>query len=193
MEFSENHPERRNVLLMCMAIIIFHVGQGSFKDNELSFALVTMTFSNPEALGNLAWVVNMYFLFRYWVVTRESMFPEIYTDLSREWSGLIPRLFIRQMIREIAIENDTKPDSFFLDRFRIDIIKNQSAIVRLRYERGGSGDTYSKFYEPDIVMCFSIIFYISAKSIVTLSTPTRYLVPYLVFFFAVLTEFGVVF
>ena len=73
MALQDSNPERRNLSLLSFIFIAFFLGGGSFPDSDLSLRLlvITVSFSRPEALVLLIWLIFFWFLYRYWVVHRE--------------------------------------------------------------------------------------------------------------------------
>lgn len=67
MPITDNDPERRNITIMSLCIIVFYWAGGAFIDNNVRFAIVNIQFSNSERLEIFFWILFIYFSFRYWV------------------------------------------------------------------------------------------------------------------------------
>ena len=70
MAISDNNPERRNLTLLSIAIIVFYLAGGYFIGNEIKLKVINVGFHNREVLGYIIWVMLAWFLFKYWVTSR---------------------------------------------------------------------------------------------------------------------------
>lgn len=70
MPYSDNNPERRNLTVLSVAIIVYYLAGGKFLDGEVNLMLINATFSNPSMLIAFVWVMLCWFLFRYMVTNR---------------------------------------------------------------------------------------------------------------------------
>lgn len=72
MTYSDNNPERRNLTILSLAIIIFYLGEGYLLKSEISFTLVNIGFHNQAFLVTFVWIMLFWFLFRYAVTNRHT-------------------------------------------------------------------------------------------------------------------------
>ena len=72
MTYADNNPERRNLTILSLAIVIYYIGEGYLINPQISFTLINVGFKNKEALVVVVWVMLIWFLFRYVVTNRHS-------------------------------------------------------------------------------------------------------------------------
>ena len=85
MSIEDSNPERRNLAVMSMSIIVFYIGGGSVDGAEgLSLPLVTLHFKNPELLGCLAWIALFWFAFRYFVEYKYVIWNTAFSHIDNE-------------------------------------------------------------------------------------------------------------
>ena len=77
MTYSDNNPERRNLTILSLAIIIYYIGNGYLINPEISFTLINIGFKNKEALVITVWVILLWFLFRYILTNKHSHGEEL--------------------------------------------------------------------------------------------------------------------
>ena len=70
MAISDNNPERRNLTLLSIAIIVFYLAGGYFVGDEIKLIIINVGFHNSDVLGYLVWVMLAWFLFKYWLTSR---------------------------------------------------------------------------------------------------------------------------
>lgn len=73
MAIQDPDPERRNLLVTSLAFVMYYLAGGHVADNNVRVQIVNITFDNKLALAVFAWVMLLWFAFRYWQ-TRESTF-----------------------------------------------------------------------------------------------------------------------
>ena len=66
MAVADNNPERRNLNISSLCIIIFYLAEGSFVDSKIKLPMVNISFSNPEMLCLIFWGIFFWFALRYW-------------------------------------------------------------------------------------------------------------------------------
>ena len=77
MTYSDNNPERRNLIVLSLAIIVFYLGEGYLLKEEISFTLINIGFHNQDILVVLIWTLLGWFLFRYIVTNRNKHGEEL--------------------------------------------------------------------------------------------------------------------
>lgn len=82
MTYSDNNPERRNLTVLSLVIVIFYLGKGYLLKPEISFTLVNIGFHNQEILVKLIWVMLFWFLFRYVITNRHSHGDDLNSELN---------------------------------------------------------------------------------------------------------------
>ncbi|MEM7014441.1 MAG: hypothetical protein AAF585_23520, partial [Verrucomicrobiota bacterium] len=67
MEYTDNSPERRNLLVTSIAFIAYCYAGGAISENLVSLSVVNVKFANTALLGWGAYLVLIWFGYRYWV------------------------------------------------------------------------------------------------------------------------------
>jgi len=81
MAIQDSNPERRNVLVTSLSIIVFYLAGGEFTDSTVRLQMVNVHFSNPEILGYFIWGLLIWFFFRYWLIHQGSWKEEFYNEI----------------------------------------------------------------------------------------------------------------
>jgi hypothetical protein len=66
MAIQDSDPERRNLMVISMAFIVYFYAGGSFLENEVRLQVINVSFSNPKVLAAIGWGLLIWFLYRYW-------------------------------------------------------------------------------------------------------------------------------
>ncbi len=72
MPYSDNNPERRNLTVLSLAIIVYRLADGHLLNKEMSLTLINIGFENQQALIFIMWFALVWFLFRYVVTNRKT-------------------------------------------------------------------------------------------------------------------------
>ncbi|MES2674101.1 MAG: hypothetical protein V4660_07665 [Pseudomonadota bacterium] len=99
MPIEDSNPERRNLVVLSMAIIAFYVGGCEIPaSGEIELPLVKLTFTDAYHLAWLVWITLAWFLFRYWITERHKIVEVINQEMHLKRYGL--RFFANQ-IRQV--------------------------------------------------------------------------------------------
>lgn len=79
MALSDNNPERRNLNLTSLSIIIFYLAEGNFIDSSIKLQVVNISFSKPYVLCGILWAMLFWFALRYWQ-THKGEFSRSYLE-----------------------------------------------------------------------------------------------------------------
>lgn len=89
MAVQDSDPERRNLMVVSMAFIVYFYAGGNFPESEVRLQVINANFSNPQVLGIIAWVLLFWFLYRYWQKHSgsfsEGFKSEIHSCYTREY------------------------------------------------------------------------------------------------------------
>lgn len=66
MVISDSDPERRNLMLASLAFIIYYTAGGALSEDTLRLPMVSIEFSRPFVVGIFAWAMLLWFAVRYW-------------------------------------------------------------------------------------------------------------------------------
>lgn len=72
MPYSDSNPERRNLIVLSLAIIIYYIGGGEISEQTINLPLINIVFNNKDILTAFVWLMLHWFLFRYIVTNRSS-------------------------------------------------------------------------------------------------------------------------
>lgn len=97
---NDSSPERRNLMVLSISIILYYAAGGSITDPVVKFPMVNVEFSRPEILGIAVWVALFWFAFRYWQVTRDSTIHEFNS------------IFLKQLNKNRYIQNKLYDDNY---------------------------------------------------------------------------------
>lgn len=126
MAIEDSNPERRNLVVLSMAIIAFYVGEATV-GNELSLPLVKLTFNDAQALGYLAWVMLAWFWFKYWITAKNEIRDKINHELNNKRYGLF--LFSRKL-RQVFLLNPNHTVKFIKFR-RFESVDGEPSTLHL--------------------------------------------------------------
>ncbi|QCU90721.1 hypothetical protein [Thiomicrorhabdus sediminis] len=108
MEYQDSNSERRNLVAISMAFIIYHLAGGEITNGgQLKLQAINVTFHNPEYLTLIAWIILFWFLLRYWQTSREI----ISNSFAHERGQLVKNKFMQNfLLHQAATEIRKKFD-----------------------------------------------------------------------------------
>lgn len=77
MSIEDSNPERRNLVVLSSAIIIYYLAGGSVKEKTLSLEIINIEFSNTAMLSVIVWFMLGWFSFRYFIENRYVITNEL--------------------------------------------------------------------------------------------------------------------
>lgn len=72
MEYQDSHPERKNLVVISIGIIIFFFTDGKVIDKTIKIQAINVEFSDSNKIIYFIWLALIWALYRYWVVTRDE-------------------------------------------------------------------------------------------------------------------------
>jgi len=103
MQIQDSSPERRNLIILSISIIVFYLAGGELVDSSVRLQVVNITFSKPEVLANLVWLLLLWFCYRYWLIMQGSWkegFKEEVFQLS------IPSIYYLYLVKKFNLPNN---------------------------------------------------------------------------------------
>ena len=79
MAVADNNPERRNLNISSLSVIVFYLAGGNFVDSKIKLPMVNISFSNPETLCAIFWGILCWFALRYWQ-THKGLIDKTYLE-----------------------------------------------------------------------------------------------------------------
>lgn len=67
MPINDNNPERKNLIILSISIILFYLADGTIDGNVIRLPIINIKFNNPSALIYFIWTLLAWFLYRYWL------------------------------------------------------------------------------------------------------------------------------
>lgn len=127
MPYSDSNPERRNLVIMSLTIIIFYLGEGAAVDDTLSLPLISIVFKKPEALGVIAVLALAWFALRHWQVNQSNARHLLVKELSLQGNSRPARFYIRRQCPEES------KDKMMLGSGRAIIVVGQEWLIQWDY------------------------------------------------------------
>ena len=73
MPISDNNPERRNLTVLSLSIIVYYIAGGEpISDDSIKLVLVNIKFTNNAVLTYIIWVMFLWFWLRHWLANKYS-------------------------------------------------------------------------------------------------------------------------
>lgn len=117
MPIADASPERRNLSVLSLAIIVYYVGGGYVADSSISLPMLNIGFTRPTALVVLLWGTLLWLHFRYWQEMHGSGMGRIREELAEVCKRHpIVVQFLAQRIEALPSE----ANGFHVKDFRID-------------------------------------------------------------------------
>ncbi|WP_286262041.1 hypothetical protein [Thalassotalea atypica] len=102
MALQDSNPERRNLSVLALSIIIFFLADGKFTDNTVRLQVINIDFSNPQILVVFVWGLLVWFMFRYWLIHQGEWRKDFYAELS-----YVPKFFYNKYLtKKFGLTND---------------------------------------------------------------------------------------
>lgn len=182
MQVQDVSPERRNLVILSISIIVFYLAGGELSDDLLKLQVINITFKKPEILMYLVCLSLFWFCFRYWLVMQNSWNKEF----SKEVSNNNLSIFYFYFMYKFNLPNDTiKP--YFENKhwFGIEFFEYKK-IFKISHTYDDSNGKQKRdhkkmasFIDQLIILIYVIYLFFRRPSLST------YYVPYLLFTYAV--------
>lgn len=151
MQLNDAVPERRNLIVFCMATVIFFIGGGN-ACGELKMPFLGITLTNHLNMAIFYWIVFIYLFWRYWVVFRAEPYikdSNKYESNPKYISALTCALREIDSLRNIygklqwGIEDNApnKPLDTILDQLKVDDFDKKN--IKIRFVPKSFDDTSS--------------------------------------------------
>lgn len=83
MAIHDSSPEKRNLSVLSLAIIIFFAAEARFLDNEVKLIVINVELHKPEVLKYFIWSMLFWFAFRYWLINRGQFTKDYFNELAQ--------------------------------------------------------------------------------------------------------------
>ncbi|BCN93244.1 hypothetical protein THMIRHAM_10290 [Thiomicrorhabdus immobilis] len=112
MAISDNNPDRRNLNLLAVSIIVYFFAGGQLTDDNVRLHIINVTFNNPEVLTFFIWGLLIWFLYRYWLTNKNSWKEGFYSEAK---CSLISKYSYSYLVKKFGLSNDYS-NSFYPDK-----------------------------------------------------------------------------
>ena len=129
---TDNNPDRRNLVVVSLSVLIYYLGGGEFKGDVLKLPLVNMEFERPEVLVGFLCCSFIWFSLRYWQTTYwrfRSEYDEMFRRVSRDIVPNDKRLNDWYETKELPDGNPNKYFSLENDGFAYRAIHNGKYVI----------------------------------------------------------------
>ncbi len=186
MAINDSVPERRNLIILSISIIIFYLAGGQPSDHTIRLQMINVTFSNPDVLVYFVWVLLIWFCYRYWLVHQGSWRKGYFEELSTNECSFI---YYKYLLNKFGLTDDyTK--SLYEDRHLVYIDTHSPALTfkhvytktgnrRVGSDQASDTIEISSFWDRWVVFLCSAYLFFRRPSL------SSYFTPYLLFVFAV--------
>ncbi len=183
MAIQDSNPERRNLSLLSISIIIYYAAGGEVIDDVVRLHVINVSFQKPEVLAYFVWGILCWFCFRYWQLNRDSWKKELFkemVDVSHHSSFLYSHL-----VKKFGLGGDFS-NSHFEDRHWVKIShKGPLAITFQHIYKDDSGAQKSETKEIQSIPDYVLLTLYGATMFFIRPTLSGYFVPYILFVLAV--------
>lgn len=95
MAIQDTDAERRNLSVTSIAFIAYFAG-GGFVDGAINLGVINATFSKPKVLAVMAWVILLWFFYRYWVTHKKAFSKAYWSEINELKNHSIIRRYVNQ-------------------------------------------------------------------------------------------------
>lgn len=94
MTVHDSSPERRNLNILSISVILFYLADGKVEGSSLTMNMMNVSFGNTDMLRYSVVVFLLWFLFRYWVVNKDKFISDFTEELHQTKIVGLYRFFI---------------------------------------------------------------------------------------------------
>lgn len=80
-DMHDANPERRNLMLLSAAIILYYIAGGEMISNEVRLHLINVRFTKPDVIRLVLWAALIWFLWRYWLTNRGKFSADFVSEI----------------------------------------------------------------------------------------------------------------
>jgi hypothetical protein len=132
---QDSNPERRNLTVLSVAIIIYYFAEGNVDPSHLRLGLLDMHFNEPGNLVIAMWVMLLWFLYRHFVVNYEVFCNELKKDFMTLNVNFIGALTIgKTELYKHNFKNTSQSHDYKNYQFDLNLLKTKVISFRGRHE-----------------------------------------------------------
>lgn len=181
MALQDSNPERRNLLVLALSIIVFFLAGGEFTDSTVRLQVINVQFSNPEVLTYFVWGLLVWFLFRYWLIHQGEWKKEFYSEL-----GYVPTIiYSRYLTKRFGLSDDYSR-SYHTDRHWFMFDDSHGAKLSFKHVyKSGANSQLSDTIQVSTIGDRALVFVCGVYTFFKKPSLSGYFVPYFLFLWAV--------
>ena len=103
---QDQNPERRNLLVASMGFLLYFLAGGALADDVVRIQLINLKFENPTIFATFAWVILLWFLFRYWLLHSGKFARDFKKELLNFSNEPGIRSEVEKLLGEAIVEDD---------------------------------------------------------------------------------------
>ena len=179
---SDGNPERRNLVLLSIAIIVFYIADGEIIDNTLKLQFINIQFNNFQILSTIVLVMLLWFLFRYRLTTLgvfEKEFSSEINTISRAHPVLIA--YINNFLTDYDITKDQNDTYSANINYHRDIKRGNYMYIYGIKHKTSTQDNEQSMAPINNLWVWLVLIIIWINTAVVRPSFSAYIVPYLIF------------
>jgi len=110
MTIHDTSPERRNLILLSLAFIIFYLADGHLTDDTVRVMVINLTFGRPYMLKYFTWLMLIWFCLRFWQKFGFNFWPKLRAEIMSEKVPASLGKYAESKARGQLMANDKLPD-----------------------------------------------------------------------------------
>ena len=190
-DIQDSNPERRNLTVFSLAIILYYFADGSLIGNDVKLHIVNIKFSNPGVISIFLWAALCWFCLRFYQTTRGKYLAAYKEEIKNFSNNWLLRLYANRVFgisynKKNGYNHakiDYEKNYWYISCQKIGDITYDENNVIIGYE-GGKGWTNNKKITG--FMGFAILLYFRILSVLIKPAFSSFVFPYILFFTAIL-------
>jgi len=138
---QDNNPERRNLIAISLAILIYFLAGGELADDVIRIQLVNLVFQKPIVLSAFVWVVFIWFLYRYWLLHTEQFTRNLREEIKNFATDPLIRSYAESVIGHPIVSD--REEGMHIGRLRMlrpFVLEARLLFAKNVSRRDGKGD-----------------------------------------------------
>lgn len=120
MAISDNNPDRRNLVILSISIILFFLADGEIIDENVRLQIINVVFNKPNVLENFVWILLFWFIYRYWLTNKGSWKEGFYKEAK---CRLFEKLYYPYLVKKFNLSDDFS-NSWYPDKHWVSFDSN---------------------------------------------------------------------
>jgi hypothetical protein len=182
---SDNNPERRNLVVLSISIILYFLADGKITDDNVRLQVINVTFGEPEVLGKFVWVLLIWFIYKYWLNNKGSWKNGFYGEAH---CGFVTKYCYPYIVKKFTLSDDYS-NSLYSDRHWVSFNSYDNGF---RFSHVSKAENKGQKHDIRNIETFTDKLLVAAVTIVTfIKEPSlsTYFMPYIFAFVAII--FGI--